>query len=346
MSRFQRTLNGLRKLFAPRPRGIVLALGGGGAAGLAHIGVLQTLAENNIPVRAIVGTSIGAEIGAFYATGMPLDELATIAIAFDWKQTLRLFMPGLSFGGGLVSGARITDFLRDRLGERRIEDLALGYIALAADLDTGEQVVMDRGDLVEAVRASVSLPGLLAPMQLGGRTLIDGAVLNPLPFDVARRYFGRPVVAVATHAGARGVPQVPSVPQTRRWLSRTRQLLDQPWVARAPALQAWLRAQLGDPGAPRTAKTGWTARRVFDRAIDMTQAEIVRLRAARRPPDLLLTPLVGDIGILEFYRAKEAIAAGRRAAEENLVEIRRLAGATSSAATAKNIRSAEQHNQE
>lgn len=348
MSLFQETLGGLRKFFLPPSRGIVLALGGGGAAGLAHIGVLQTIAENNIPVRAIVGTSIGAEIGAFYATGMPLDELTSIAIAFDWKQTLRLFLPGLPVGGGLVSGVRITDFLRDRLGERRIEDLALGYIAMAADLDTGEQVVMDRGDLVEAVRASVSLPGLLAPLRLGGRTLVDGAVLNPLPFDVARQHFGGPVVAVATHAGARGVPTVPSVPQARQWLNRTRQLLDQPWIARAPALQAWLRAQLGNPGAARNAKTGWTARRVFDRAIDMTQAEIVRLRAAQQPPDILLTPVVGDIGILEFYRAKEAIAAGRRAAEEKLAEIRQLVGAVSSdgSATAANIHAGEQHRQE
>lgn len=339
MSFFQETLGGLRKLFAPRPSGVVLALGGGGAAGLAHIGVLQTLAENNIPVRAIAGTSIGAEIGAFYATGVPLDELAAIAIAFDWKQTLRLFLPDLP-SGGLVSGVRITDFLRDRLGDRRIEDLAVGYVALAADLDTGEQVVLDRGDLVEAVRASVSLPGLLAPLRLAGRTLVDGGVLNPLPFDVARQYFGGPVVAVATHAAARGVmPKVPSAPQTRQWLSRARQLLDQPWVARAPALQAWLRAQLGDPGATRNAKTGWTARRVFDRAIDMTQAEIVRLRRAQQPPDLLLTPLVGDVGLLEFYRATEAIAAGRRAAEEKLPEIRQLVGAASRArsATAGNI---------
>lgn len=313
------------KVFTPARSGIVLALGGGGAAGLAHIGVLQTLVENDIPVRAIAGTSVGAEIGAFYATGMPLEELTAVATGFDWKQTLRLFLPD-STNGGLVSGMNITDFLRRRLARRRVEDLPIRYVAVAADLDTGEEVVIDRGDLVRAVRASVSVPGLIAPLRLAGRTLVDGGVLNPLPFDVARRCFGGPVVAVATHAGARGMPTPASVPQARRWLDSARQLLDQPWVARLPAFQAWLRARVENRGTAPEAKAEWSARRVLDRALDMGQAEIVRLRSAREPPDLLLTPAVGDVGMLEFYRAHEAIAAGRRAAEEKLPELRKLVG--------------------
>jgi NTE family protein len=306
-------------------KGLVMALGSGGAAGLAHIGVLQVLAEHGIPVRAVVGTSIGAEIGAFFAAGMPLTELETLASGVDWKQTLQLFMPDLPTGG-LVSGRNIIDFLRQGLGTRRIEDLDIAYLAVATDLDRGEQVVIDHGDLVDAVRASISLPAVIAPHQLEGRTLVDGGVINPLPFDVAYEHFGGPVVGVAVHAGARHreLPARPAL--TRQWLARGRQLLDQPWVSRTPALRAWLEAYLANrDGTKRAVVHQWTARRVLDRVLTITQAEVVRLRAALTPPDLVLAPEVADIGVLEFYRAKEAIAAGRRAAEEQLAQLKRLA---------------------
>ncbi|GEM_PF-6900466 len=95
-------------------------------------------------------------------------------------------------------------------------------------------------------------------------------------------------------------------------------------MARAPALRAWLLGQIESHQGLNNTKSGWTTRRVLDRVFDLTQAEIVRLRTERQPPDLLLTPMVGDVGVLEFYRAKEAIAAGRRAAEERLADIQQL----------------------
>lgn len=312
---------------APRTRGVVLALSGGGAPGLAHIGVLQVLAENDIPVRAVVGSSIGAEIGAFYVSGMPLEELVHIATRFDWKQTLALFLPDLPTGG-LVSGARIMEFLRSRLGHHAIEELPIGYAAIAADLETGEEVVLDRGDLVEAVRASVSVPGLIAPHRVDGRILVDGGVVNPVPFDTARERFGGPVIAVAVHGAARDRSMIPPPPRRRQWVGSARQLLDQPWMGRAPGLRDWLRAQLAALEAPPANHNAWTTRRVLDRVLNIAQAEVVRLRAERQPPDLMLTPAVNGIGFLEFYRAKEAIAAGRQAAEASLGDIRRLLAAS------------------
>lgn len=148
--------------------GLVLALGGGGARGLAHIGVIQVLEENAIPIRAIAGTSIGAEIGAFVASGMPINELAAIATSFDWKETLQLFMPDLPTGG-LVSGVNIEDFLQSWIGAHRIEDLEMGYVAIATDIETRAQVVLDSGSLVAAVRASISVPGLIAPYRYDHR---------------------------------------------------------------------------------------------------------------------------------------------------------------------------------
>ena len=312
-----------REKSARRDTGLVLALSGGGAGGIAHIGVLQVLEENAIPVRAVVGTSIGAEIGAFFASGMPVDELAVLATAFDWKQTLQLFMPDLPTGG-VVSGRKIMDFLNARLGAHRIEDLAVGYAAVAADLETGEQVVLDRDGLVDAVRASISIPGLITPHRIGNRLLVDGGVLNPVPFDVARQRFGGPVLAVAVHAAARQVARRKLPPRSRQWPQHVRQLLRQPWMMRAQGLESWLEVQLEKYQKRSGAKSAWTARRVLDQVLILTQAEIVRLRATTDPPDLMLLPAVGRIGRLEFYRGREAIAAGRAAARERLTEIQDL----------------------
>ncbi|MDH4274198.1 MAG: patatin-like phospholipase family protein, partial [Gammaproteobacteria bacterium] len=274
--------------------------------------------ENNIAIRAIAGTSIGAEIGAFIASGMPINQLAEIACAFDWKQTLQLFMPDLPTGG-LVSGENIVEFLEHWLGARHIQDLAIGYVAIAADISNGEQVIIDRDSLVDAVRASLSVPGLIAPHPYGTRLLTDGGVVNPVPFDVARERFGGPVIAVAVHGGARTLSTPPN--PTSQWPIRVRQLLDQAWMERVPNLRTWLETQLNNHTQTSKEKSYWSTRRVLDRVVNITEAQIVRLRAAINPPDLMLTPNVSDIGPLEFYRAKDAIAVGRQAAEELLPEI-------------------------
>lgn len=303
--------------------GLVLALSGGGAAGLAHVGVLQILAENSIPVRAVAGSSIGAEIGAFLASGMPMDELGRLATTMDWKQTLQLFMPDLPTGG-LVSGKKIIDYLNKELGTHNIEDLAIGFAAVTTDLEAGEQVVIDRGNLVDAVRASISIPGIIAPHRVDRRWLVDGGVVNPIPFDVARAKFGGPVLAVGVHAAVRDRARRHPSPPSGPWRTRVRQLLRQPWMKRAGAMQVWLEAQLADHPKRRGVDSPWTARRVLDQVMAITQAEIVRLRTGTSPPDLLIEPEVGHIGVLEFYRGYEAIAAGRAAAQEQLGKIKAL----------------------
>lgn len=302
-------------------KGIVLALGGGGARGLAHIGVLEVLAEHQVPVKAVVGTSIGAEIGAFLAAGMPLPRMREVATGFDWRLTLQLFFPDLS-DGGLVSGKRILHWLEEQLGPVAIEQLPIPFAAIAADLEKGEEVVLDRGSLTQAVRASVSLPGTLAPLRVDGRVLVDGGVVNQVPADVARRLFGGPVLAVAVHAAS----QSWSRPKRKLnpWLEKVHQLLDEAWMGRAQHLREGLEAEKADPGDDLAA---WSARLVLQRASLISQAELVKLRLAASPPDLLLVPDVRDIGILEFYRAEEALEAGRAAAREKLPEIEGLLAA-------------------
>jgi NTE family protein len=306
--------------------GIVLALGGGGARGLAQIGVLQVLADKGISVRAVAGTSIGAEIGAFVACGLPVAEIVEVATAFDWKLTMQLFLPDLPTGG-LVSGKEILKWLKDELGEdTAIERLAVPYVAVATDLETGEEVVIDHGPITDAVRASISLPGTLAPHRLGKRVLVDGGVVNPVPFDVARQRFGGPVVAVAVHSGAQAWE--PRRPRRRRreWKERVHQLLGEAWMRGAPDLRGGLEAQAEALGASEAEAAVWSARLVLERTLNISGMQLVRLRAAVQPPNLTLVPDVRDIGTLEFFRAKEAIEAGRAEAEAKLEELLRLAG--------------------
>jgi NTE family protein len=217
--------------------GIVLALGGGGARGLAHVGVIEVLAEHDIPVRAVVGSSIGAEIGAFLAAGVPVADIRRLATGMDWKATLRLFMP--EFGQpGIFSDSGIRAFLAPYMEGKTIEDLPMPFAAVAADLIDGAQVLLSEGPLLDAVCASIAIPGLLAPVKRNGRLLADGGLVNQVPFDIARSHFGGPVVGVAVHPGVFGMRQDPS--EDNAWSSRLNELLQLGWTRKLPQLHIWL----------------------------------------------------------------------------------------------------------
>jgi len=276
----------------PDPRqGITLVLGGGGARGLAHAGVLRVLAGAGVSVRAVVGTSIGAEIGAFYCAGLGMERIEAMAREMDWKATLKLFWPSLD-GGGLTSGRNITAYLREHLGEATFADCDPPLRAIATDMRRGRQVVLSEGGLVDAVRASIALPGIIAPHPLGDWLLGDGGLVNPLPVDVARAQFGGPVVAVAVHPGAR----------TPEEDGEADPFYD----------------PMGDQEGPDLLEN-------LRRAVQITQAQLVGYRVAESPPDLTLKPVVPGMGSLEFYRGDEAFEAGVAEAREAIERLRELA---------------------
>ncbi len=182
----------------PRPK-IGLVLGGGGARGFAHIGVMRVLEQEKIPVDVVVGTSVGSLIGALYAdTGSVLDceyHALTITQAdlFDYG-ALSLI------SGGFVKGERLEAFLERNLKNKSIENMAVPFAAVAVDLRTGNTVVLDRGSAAQAVHASAAIPGVFVPVEMNGRTYVDGGVTNPVPVDVARRKGADVVIAVAIPA--------------------------------------------------------------------------------------------------------------------------------------------------
>ncbi len=174
---------------------IGLALSSGGARGTAHIGVLRVLEENGIVPDVVAGTSMGAYIGGAYAAGVSLDDVEAAWRSTSVLRTVRTLLPTLPWSGW-TSGGEIVRTLRQTFGERLIQDLERPFAAVATDLESGMPYVITSGNLVDAVRASLSVPGLFTPVWLDDHLLIDGGVSDPLPLDVVRQMGADVVIAV------------------------------------------------------------------------------------------------------------------------------------------------------
>ncbi|MBB5572613.1 MULTISPECIES: patatin-like phospholipase family protein [Rhizobium] len=280
----------------PKKVKIALALGGGAARGWAHIGVLRALTEAGIEVGMIAGTSIGALVGGCYLAGK-LDELEAFARSLTMRRIASLL--DLTIGGsGLFGGMRLTKRMQEHLEGFTIEDLDRPFVAVASELNTGHEVWITNGSLITALRASYALPGIFEPVRTNSRTLVDGALVNPVPVSVCRAYEQPLVVAVNLHYDLFGRSAV--VKHNAGPLNGEQQRRDE---------------------APYT-KLGMTG--VMVQAFNIIQDRISRARLAGDPPDLALHPRLSDIGLSEFHRAGEAIERGYEETSVRLVEIRRM----------------------
>lgn len=171
---------------------IGLALGSGGARGFAHLGVLKVLSDEGIPIDMIAGSSMGALVGCLYGTGIDLDRFYKFSISFKRKYFLDFTVPKMGF----ISGKRVKEFIRLFTHNKNIEDLQLPLAVVATDLMTGEKVVFKSGPAAEAVRASISIPGIFIPEKIGGRILVDGGVADRIPVSVVKEMGADIVIAV------------------------------------------------------------------------------------------------------------------------------------------------------
>ncbi len=297
---------------------IGLALGGGAARGWSHIGVLRVLQAAGVQVDVIAGCSIGAVVGGCYAAGK-LDELERFALGLSKRAVMGLldFHLGAS---GLIAGERLRRLLERDLAEAKVEDLGMRFACVATELGTGHEIWLTRGPLVEAMRASYALPGILDPVRVRGRLLMDGALVNPVPVTTARA-LGADIVlcvnlngdlklrgtVIQAHGGEEDEVVEAVVEEPRRW----------------GFLPSWGAAT---PSRPRVKPSGPGIAGVMMDAFNITQDRISRSRLAGDPPDVMISPKLATVGLFEFHRAAEIIELGAQAAERALPDLLELVG--------------------
>jgi NTE family protein len=304
---------------------IGLALGGGSSRGWAHFGVIQALSELGIQIDCVAGTSIGALVGALFAAGAA-EKFLESAPQFAWKR-LASFFDLTSPWSGLIDGKKVADFLRDHVQAADIRDLPVPFAAVAVDLRTGKEVILDSGDLMESVRASMAFPGVLTPVARGETFLLDGGLVNPVPVSVVRKMGADYVIAVdlnhdvvakkgAARAGRAHRPRRTPLRWARRKLSERGPFLNalnERFLQLELPVWRKIRSSTGRDAAPNIFE-------VLFSSISIMESQITTARLRDDPPDLLLQPQLGHIRFLEFHRAKEGIQAGYEEAMLKLSE--------------------------
>jgi len=292
----------VRRGGAPVPR-LGLALGAGAARGFAHVGVLRGLAELGIEPVVVAGTSMGALVGALYVGG-GFADFEDWARHLTWRQIVRFFDVRLA-GGGIVEGRRLMTFLEGLQRDRPIEELPKPFAAVATDFATGREVWIERGSWLAAVRASIALPGFLRPVEHGGRWLVDGGLVDPVPVAACRALGAETIIAVNVNGDL--LPQ-----RHGQWAANGGGEEGEELERLLPDLPRGLRELLQNLAGPLSGRGALTPRyfEVVYGAILIMQDRITRSRLAGDPPDLLLAPRVGEIGLFEFHRASEAVEEG------------------------------------
>jgi len=312
---------------APR---VALALGSGGARGYAHIGVIDELCDRGYQITGIAGSSMGALVGGLQAAER-LDEFADWARSLTQRAILRLLDPSI-MAAGVLRAEKILDAVRDILGDVCIEELPIPYTAVATDLLTGKSVWLQRGPVDEAIRASIAIPGVIAPHVMGGRLLADGGILDPLPMAPIAAVNADLTIAVSLSGSETLADQEAEARPSGEWLARmlrsTSALFDN-----ASARSLFNRFGLADPDSeddteadedavdlsdeePEVPRLG--SFEVMNRTIDIAQAALARHTLAAYPPDLLIEVPRSACRSLEFHRAAEVIEIGRTLAAKAL----------------------------
>ena len=294
---------------ARRPK-IGFVLGAGSARGWAHIGVLRALSEAGIKPDLIAGCSVGALVGAAFAAGR-LDQLEAWALALDWKRMLKLMDFGLR--GGLIKGKRVREVFREQFVEREFSELQVPFAAVATDLHSGQEIWLREGRVSTAIGASIAVPGLFQPVPYEGRYLVDGSVVNPIPVSLCRAMGADIVLAVDLGSDlvgryARDDDRAPTQTTPRGFMSRFLPRYNRDNRASEPQAEP-------ESMPPSLLET-------LMGSINIMQLRIARSRLAGEPPDALLTPRLGHLGLLDYHRAEFAIAEGRETVTRMLPAIR------------------------
>jgi NTE family protein len=304
-----------------RPR-IGLALGSGAARGWSHIGVLDALQEAGLEPEIVCGTSMGALVGAAYVTGR-LSVLKDWAYALTRRGIVSLLDVHLT-GGGLIDGDKISALLGELGISASIEQVAKPFAAVATSLVTGREIWLRTGPIVEAVRASIGIPGIIRPVKHVDDWLLDGGLVNPVPVSVCRALGADFIIAVNLNSDLLGRRfQAADEPHDTAKSGPVSQELLKRLLEQVPQALRDHVAQIARPLLPaqQTAAPGYFD--VLANSLNIMEDQITRTRLAGEPPHIMLAPRLGQIGPFEFDRATEAIAEGHASVQQALPHLRR-----------------------
>ncbi|MEQ3722799.1 patatin-like phospholipase RssA [Alcanivorax sp.] len=271
-----------------------LALGSGSARGWAHIGVIQALEEIGVHPQVVAGTSIGALVGGAYVAGA-LNDFAHWVESLTVKDVFGLL--DISFSGGMVKGEKLFSFFQENHENPEIETLDKKLVTVATDMTSGREVWITKGRMLDAARASCALPGLFSPVKMQGRWMLDGGLVNPVPVSAARAMGADVVIAVNLNAQLVGA----HLSRDTRSQAEGAEGTDEERSIWQKMMDYFASGDGQDPG-------------FFDvvaSSINIMQDRITRSRMAGDPPEVTLVPMLEDFALMDFHRAKEAIAEGR-----------------------------------
>jgi NTE family protein len=292
-------------------------LSSGGARGAAHVGVLRALENGGFSIDVIAGTSVGAGVGGLYAAGVSVERIEKLWLGTDLKRVIREYFPTLP-RSGWSRGDELIRSLSDLVGESRIEDLKIPFAAVATDINTGEEIILREGPLVEAIRASTSIPALFTPVCWKGRYLVDGGLVNPVPVSLARLLGAEVVIAVDVAAQPlEGFTEEPSMAS---------RFLQFPFDNK---VTQFFKSRLRD-AAEETVRTNAKTKNqsapslisIVMQSSSILQRQLISHRMERERPDLLITPKFAQVP--RYWRAVEAIQAGEDAMQTMLPALKTL----------------------
>jgi len=280
---------------------IGLALGGGGAKGAAHIGILRVLEKNGIKISAVSGASAGSVIGAGYALGVPIDEIEKNLVKLNNNKFFRISNFHI-FHESLIKSKDIAKVVKNIVGDSTFEDTKIPFRAVAVDLETGTEVILDHGRLLDAIAASSAIPGIFSPHFIDSRYLVDGGLLDNVPVLPLRAMKDLDIII--------GV-EIRTL-TSRQYISG---MIWEKYYNKPKAFKLY-------PGKLSQIKLNFSLMiHILLRSIDILMEETQATRYAKAMPDIIIRPEVGSISFLEFNKYQMALDAGTRAAEEEMPKI-------------------------
>jgi len=290
---------------------IGIALGSGAARGWAHIGVIQALEKLGVKIDVVSGCSIGAYVGAAYASGR-LEELKAWASSLTEWQTLSLMGIGIR-RGGLASGQKVFDKLSDEFCAASFEAMDKPFACVATDLYSGREVVFNKGDVGNSIQASCAIPALFSPIAYNDRWLVDGAVVNPVPVNLCRQLGADFVIAVNLNADFRPL----QIARETAKHEETQEKNEHFFKKSQDVVRQWF-----SPEPKANSKQAPGILSVMSSSLEILQARVTRSRLAGEPPDILIEPTLTDVGLMEFHRCAELCETGEQVVKRLAEQIR------------------------